>query len=100
MAEFDHYSTEYRDLVTKSVRVSGEPTEYFAAYKAKYINRKFGSGGIRSVLDYGCGVGALAEQLKLAMPASRVDGFDPSQHCLDCVTPHLRDQGVFCSDLD
>jgi SAM-dependent methyltransferase len=100
MAEFDPYSTDYRHLVTQSVKASGEPTEYFAAYKAKYIKRKFGSGEFRSVLDYGCGVGALADQLKLEMPGARVDGFDLSQHSLDYVSPQLRDQGSFCSDLD
>jgi len=99
MAEFDSYSANYRDLVTRSVRASGESSEYFAAYKAKYVLQKFGSDGFMSVLDYGCGVGALAEQLKLAIPNARIDGFDPSQESLDRVPLHLREQGCFRSDL-
>lgn len=99
MAEFDSYSANYRELVTRSVRASGEPSEYFAAYKAKYLRQKFVAAEITSVLDYGCGVGALAEQLKLAIPNARIDGFDPSQESLDRVPVLLQEQGSFRSDL-
>jgi len=100
MAEFDPYSESYRALVTQSVRASGEPSEYFAAYKAKYLSRRFGSDKIRAVLDYGCGVGVLAEQLKLQMPGARIDGFDPSQESLDHIPAALRRQGSFGLHLD
>src|ERR1051326_3326036 len=99
MAEFDPYSENYRELVTESVRASGEPSEYFAAHKAKYLLRKFGSGKIGSVLDYGCGVGALAEQLRSVLPEARIDGFDPSQGSLNRVPASLRRGGEFQSDL-
>jgi len=100
MTEFDSYSSNYRDLVTESVRASGEPSEYFAAYKAKYLKRKLGTTGILSVLDFGCGVGALSEQIKLEMPEARIDGFDPSQESLDRVSSRLQAQGMFSRDLD
>ena len=100
MAEFDSYSSNYRDLVTESVRASGEPSEYFAAYKAKYLRLKLGAAGILSVLDYGCGVGALSEQIKLEMPQARIDGFDPSQESLDRVSSRLQAEGLFRRDLD
>src|SRR5262249_268638 len=90
----------YRELVTQSVRVSGEPSEYFAAYKARYLSRRFLAAKIDKALDYGCGIGALADQLKLAAPNVRIDGFDPSQECLDCWAPRLRAQGRFSCELD
>jgi len=100
MAKFDSYSESYRELVTQSVRISGESFEYFAAYKARYISHYFAGAKIDRVLDYGCGVGALAEQLKLQIPGARIDGFDPSQDSLDCLAPLLRDQGTFSNELD
>src|ERR1043166_2982504 len=99
MAEFDPYSQSYRELVTRSVRVSGEPAEYFAAYKAKYVARRFAPSSFRTVLDYGCGVGALAEQLKFQLPEVRIDGFDPSAESLQRIPDSLRGQGRFDCDL-
>src|SRR5947209_4215798 len=100
MPKFDSYSQAYRELVTQSVRISGEPSEYFAAYKARYIARNFACMNVGSVLDYGCGVGALAEQLKVQMPGARIDGFDPSQDSLDRLASAVRNQGAFSNDLN
>ena len=100
MAEFDSYSESYRDLVTRSVRVSGEPSEYFAAYKARYISRLCQPVKIERVLDYGCGVGSLAEQIKVHLPRAKVDGYDPSQESVNCISQALLGQGSFRCELD
>jgi 2-polyprenyl-3-methyl-5-hydroxy-6-metoxy-1,4-benzoquinol methylase len=100
MAEFDPFSESYKELVTRSVRVSGEPLEYFAAYKASYLARRFPTAKMDTVLDYGCGIGALAEALSVLLPTARIDGFDPSQQSLDRVAPQLLAQGTFSCTLD
>ncbi len=96
-SQFESFAANYEALHARSIKLTGEEPEYFAAYKASYIARKLGSGR-RSVLDYGCGIGMLSRQLKCRLPHARIDGFDPSQESLDRVDSSLRDQGVFTSN--
>lgn len=100
MTEFDLFAKSYRELVDKSVRVSGESAEYFAAYKARYVASTFESTKIKTVLDYGCGIGTLAEQLRSHIPAARIDGFDPSEDSVGRIPPSLLKQGSYTSNLD
>ncbi len=37
--QFDQFATEYKNILDRSVAASGERSEYFADYKAKYLNR-------------------------------------------------------------
>ena len=37
MSEFDAVASNYRELVDESIQMTGENSEYFAAYKASYI---------------------------------------------------------------
>ena len=97
LAEFDAFANTYQNLVTDSVRLSGESSEYFAAYKAAYVARVLPSKRIEKVLDYGCGVGSLAKHLKNQLPATRIDGFDLSTESLQRVDQTLRKQGVYSS---
>ncbi|HEV2247939.1 MAG TPA: methyltransferase domain-containing protein [Terriglobia bacterium] len=76
-AEFDSYAEKYEELLAHSIKLSGEKPEYFAAYKADYLAR-LAPQDIRRVLDYGCGIGMLTNQLRLRFPDAQVDGFDPS----------------------
>jgi 2-polyprenyl-3-methyl-5-hydroxy-6-metoxy-1,4-benzoquinol methylase len=99
MSDFDSFAESYRKLVDSSVSISGESAEYFAEYKARYLLRKFGAKNIDAVLDYGCGIGSLAEQLKRYFPTARIDGYDPSRDSLQLVTVELREQGVFTENF-
>ncbi len=40
MSEFDACASNYQGLVTENIRITGEPSEYFAAYKAAYVARR------------------------------------------------------------
>ncbi len=100
MARFDGFAKNYEELVTESVQISGESSEYFAAYKAAYAARVLSGKGIKKVLDYGCGVGALAKHLLAAFPAARIDGYDPSAESIGCVEDSLRKQGQFTASLE
>ncbi len=95
--EFDAFASSYQEHLDHSVRISGDTSDYFAAYKASYIVRKIAPRGGK-LLDYGCGVGLLARHLKLRLPDAQIDGFDISQDCVGQIDANLRRQGKFTSD--
>ena len=98
LAEFDTFAANYQDLVSDSVRLTGESSDYFAAYKAEYIARRIAPPQGSKVLDYGCGIGLLSKHLRDRLPGTRVDGFDVSQDSIDRVDATLRGQGTFTSN--
>jgi 2-polyprenyl-3-methyl-5-hydroxy-6-metoxy-1,4-benzoquinol methylase len=76
-AKFDAYADEYVAVHRQNIAITGEPPEYFAAYKLACLERLVGPAFDQPVLDYGCGVGMVTEQLSKRF--SRVEGYDPSQ---------------------
>jgi 2-polyprenyl-3-methyl-5-hydroxy-6-metoxy-1,4-benzoquinol methylase len=79
-SKFDDCAESYDALHAESITASGEPTEYFAQYKLACLKRL----GLRrdgAVLDYGCGIGNLTEQLVTTF--SDVHAFDPSTKSLE-----------------
>ena len=98
MPEFDTFAADYQDLVSDSVRITGESSDYFAAYKAEYIARRIAPRPGSRLLDYGCGVGLLSKHLQNRLPAICVDGFDVSQSSIERVDESLRSHGTFTSD--
>jgi 2-polyprenyl-3-methyl-5-hydroxy-6-metoxy-1,4-benzoquinol methylase len=79
-SKFDDCAQSYDALHAESITASGESTEYFARYKLACLKRL----GLRTdgaVLDYGCGIGNLTEQLVTVF--SDVHAFDPSTKSLD-----------------
>lgn len=99
LSEFDSVAGNYQNLVTESVRVSGESSDYFAAYKARYLRRLFAGKSVKRVLDYGCGVGSLAKHLHIEFPQAAIDGFDPSPESIRKVDESLREHGSYVSNL-
>jgi 2-polyprenyl-3-methyl-5-hydroxy-6-metoxy-1,4-benzoquinol methylase len=78
--KFDDYAADYEALHAGSIAASGESTVYFAEYKRMCIER-LGLRRDAAILDYGCGIGNLTEQL--VMDYSNVHGYDPSKRSLD-----------------
>jgi 2-polyprenyl-3-methyl-5-hydroxy-6-metoxy-1,4-benzoquinol methylase len=97
--EFDAFASSYQEHLNRSVRISGDTSDYFAAYKASYILRRLAPRGGK-FLDYGCGIGLLAGHLKQALPSVQIDGFDISQECVNRVDAGLVRQGTFTSNLN
>lgn len=95
MAEFDGVAANYEQLIDENIRITGEPSGYFANYKARYIAREIAPAAGARLLDYGCGIGLLSKCLIQNMPLVRVDGFDPSPESLQRVDKNLLAQGVF-----
>jgi len=100
LATFDTFASNYQELVTENIRITGESSDYFAAYKARYIARKINLPRGSRVLDYGCGVGLLSEHLMKALPGRQIDGFDVSKESVKRVSEPLQRQGILTSNLD
>jgi 2-polyprenyl-3-methyl-5-hydroxy-6-metoxy-1,4-benzoquinol methylase len=98
MGNFDQFADTYQQIHTANVRVTGESSEFFADYKARYIARRMGSRFSGKILDYGCGVGMLSAYLKQTFPQAVVDGFDPSEGSIAKVDPRIFEEGLFTSD--
>ena len=96
---FDAYAGNYQKVLNESVSLSGEPVEYFAALKARYLQSSFGKSFTGNILDYGCGVGILSRFLVEAFPGARVDGFDPSRGCVSQVPSAVTRRGSFTANL-
>ncbi|MDP9000890.1 MAG: class I SAM-dependent methyltransferase [Myxococcota bacterium] len=76
-AKFDAYAEDYVAIHQRNIAMSGESPAYFAAYKRGCLERLVEPTFDQPVLDYGCGVGMVTEQLCARF--SEVHGFDPSE---------------------
>jgi len=97
-AHFDQFAGEYGNLLDQSISFSGEDSEYFFQYKAKYLARTLSPDFCGRVLDYGCGVGTLSGFIKAQMPRAEINGYDVSSEAIGRVDPALLRQGSFTSD--
>jgi SAM-dependent methyltransferase len=83
--EFDKYSEDYDSLLTQGLSVSGEDKIYFArgrlAWLAACLEELLYAP--KSVLDYGCGTGAMTPLLFELIRAESVLGTDMSAKSLD-----------------
>jgi len=96
--EFDQYARDYKSTLDRSVQISGDSSDYFCDYKARYVARLVGRRFSGKILDYGCGIGLLAASLKRHLPAAVVHGYDPSPESILLIPPELSSQGRFVSD--
>lgn len=100
LATFDSFAANYQDLVNENVRITGESSDYFAAYKARYIARKVVGLQTSKILDYGCGVGLLAGHVVRMLPGRQVDGFDVSKESIERISEDLQRQGTFTTSME
>jgi 2-polyprenyl-3-methyl-5-hydroxy-6-metoxy-1,4-benzoquinol methylase len=98
-AEFDKFADEYKHLLNASLGSSGESGEYFAQYKAHYLKRLLSHNFSGKILDFGCGIGLLAEILMREVPSASVHGYDPSQASIERVNPRLAAAGRFVAEV-
>jgi SAM-dependent methyltransferase len=78
--KFDGYAREYLALHQRNIEVSGESPTYFAEYKLRCLERLVGVEFDAPILDFGCGIGMVTEQLVKRF--AEVHGFDPSKESL------------------
>jgi len=97
--DFDRFAEHYREVLDRTVAISGEGSEYFAEYKARHVARLLPPGFSGKVLDFGCGVGLLSSFLKRHLPGCELHGFDISEASISKVDSGLLAQGQFTSRL-
>jgi ubiquinone/menaquinone biosynthesis C-methylase UbiE len=78
-AKFDDYARSYDALHNQNLSASGEPLEYFSAYKRACLER-LGAPSGEPLLDYGCGIGNVTHALSEGF--RDVHGYDPSSESL------------------
>jgi ubiquinone/menaquinone biosynthesis C-methylase UbiE len=75
--DFDAFATNYRDIHTANVRLSGADSFYFAEMKVRLLQKWEKDVPLR-VLDIGCGDGVTEMYMHQYFPQWRVNGIDVS----------------------
>ena len=97
---FDEFAADYEKILDENVAASGEDSNYFAEYKARYLARVLAPGFQGKVLDFGCGVGLLTRFLRREFPGARMDGFDVSPKSLQRLDEDVMRGGTFTSERE
>jgi SAM-dependent methyltransferase len=84
-SEFDDYARNYDAALNQGLSLSGEPKEYFAHERVRWLAGRLAELGVRPsrVLDYGCGTGGTSPELLELLHANVVVGVDASSDSLD-----------------
>lgn len=97
MAEFDAVAASYADQHARSIRLSGESTDYFARYKIADARRIADRRGlaVRSILDFGAGIGNSLRPMREMFPDARITCLDVSEQSLDLCRKELSERVDF-----
>jgi SAM-dependent methyltransferase len=95
MTDFDRYAANYEATLSQALAVSGENTEYFARGRIAYLKACLDrlSVPVKSVLDFGCGIGSGTRLLAEILGAVDVLGVDVSARSIAHArqaNPHAR----------
>jgi SAM-dependent methyltransferase len=84
-SEFDDYAGSYDNALNQGLSLSGEPKEYFAHARVRWLAARLFHLGVQPlhVLDYGCGTGGTSPELLEQLHARMVVGVDASRESLD-----------------
>jgi SAM-dependent methyltransferase len=84
MSEFDDYAGTYDSALNRGLSLSGEPKEYFAHERVRWLAARLSDLGVNAghVLDYGCGTGDTSPELLEQLHAGMVVGVDTSLESL------------------
>jgi SAM-dependent methyltransferase len=82
---FDDYAEIYDSALNRGLSLSGEPKEYFAHERVRWLAARLSDLGVQAVhvLDYGCGTGDTSPELVEQLAAQMVVGVDASRESLD-----------------
>ena len=84
MTDFDVYAESYKETGERALTLSGETQEHFARARVDFLRTCLlpSPEPIRSLLDFGCGVGSSVSLLREAFGADKVVGVDASAQSL------------------
>lgn len=83
---FDKFSRDYEQIHNKSIKISGETSDYFYKHKVKILDNFFLRQKINKeikLLDFGCGIGKIERYLFAYFPRAKVYGIDTSSKSID-----------------
>ena len=84
--EFDTFIVNYREEQTKYLGPTGENSHYFLKLKARKLQEwvaKHLNYTPKKILDFGCGDGAMTNEVKKLFPNSTIYGVDPSSESIE-----------------
>lgn len=96
---FDRLAHDYNTVLNHQLTLSGEGWDYFADYKARYLQRFLTADFRGKILDFGCGVGNNTRCIKERLPKAMVHGFDLSVESVKAIPAPIRGEGKFVSDF-
>ena len=86
-AEFDQFAAEYAAMHRQNIKASGEDPEFFARYKVADMvqvwDRHHPGTPVRSILDFGGGIGASSPHLSELFPEATTTLADVSKRSLE-----------------
>jgi SAM-dependent methyltransferase len=82
-------SDEYREMLNRGIRLSGESQEFFIHGRIESLASRLPADfAVRRVLDFGCGIGVATQYLAAKFPGAEVVGVDTSENALDYAREH------------
>jgi SAM-dependent methyltransferase len=82
-------SAEYRQMLDKGIRLSGEDQEFFIRGRLDSLQSRLPPDFmVRRILDFGCGIGTATSHLADRFPHAEVLGVDTSENALEYAREH------------
>ena len=78
IGDFDAFADNYEQKFQDALGVFAEESNYFARYKIDLLAHLVGNSEIKSILDYGSGIGAAIPHLRNSFPDSQIWATDIS----------------------
>ncbi len=96
MAEFDEHAERYQADLAKALSISGEPAEYFARGRIRWLAEQMASEHLKAghVLDFGCGTGGSVAEVVRQLEPREYLGVDPSESSLAIARARHPHRGV------
>ena len=80
--DFDHFSTEYRQIHNQNLKISGVDSDYFCEHKVIEVKRFEADSARKKILDLGCGDGMTEMYFQKHFPLSKKFGIDVSKESI------------------
>lgn len=99
-AEFDRYSSDYREVLAAGLRRFGQDIDHYAAYKVEDVANVMTREALRceQILDFGAGTGSSVPHFLRLMPKAQLVCADVSAASLDIIRARFG-SAVTCENL-